>query len=232
MRRVEIVGSEKTQLFPPKRGIVGQGEHEPIPQRFAFGCFEDRLPLLIGGNPRQFGKAREQTALAPAKCFTWGVASPTDRVGFAASLLHLVVVEETDGNQPLLERCIGQPHTRLQGDEVSPTVTRTMPEIAHVVGNLGSPGDERINPISSTNHQVIRQPACVCLNGAWRQAKIDLKLKPVQGVRARGHDWPAIRQRSRIHTHPRYPPFPQRGSSPRPSSPEHYGYYVPQITQI
>ena len=53
MRRIQIIGPKQTQLLTPQRGVVGKGEHQPVPQRFARGDLEHSPPLRIGRDPRQ-----------------------------------------------------------------------------------------------------------------------------------------------------------------------------------
>ena len=91
MRRIEIIAPEQAQLLAAQRRVIGQREHQPVPQRLAGGDLEHRPPLRIGRDPRQRLEPRDQPT--PATRPIRGAIAAADRIAIADALLDQEVVE-------------------------------------------------------------------------------------------------------------------------------------------
>jgi hypothetical protein len=56
--RIEIIGPQAAQLFPPQRRIVGQREHHTVTDRLSPEDLQDPQPFGLAGNPRQLRHPR------------------------------------------------------------------------------------------------------------------------------------------------------------------------------
>jgi transposase len=65
--RVDVLGAEQAQFFPPQRRVVCQGEHYPIADRLVRRRPQDGSPLPLVGDPRQLNESRHEAALVAAK---------------------------------------------------------------------------------------------------------------------------------------------------------------------
>jgi hypothetical protein len=97
---------------------------------------------------------------------------------------------------------------------------RSHSQIAYVLCDFNSTGVQRIVSLAFAYNEIIGQPSCVGFDGALREPEVGLNLEPRTCLSAASQDWPSIRKHRALHTHCTYPPNPQRGVPPRPSSPE------------
>jgi hypothetical protein len=94
--RVDVLGAEQAQLFPPQRRVVGQREHHPVADRLARRDPQDGGPLLLIRDPRQLDQPRDKATLVAAELPPGRVLAPPDRVGVPQPLLDEVVIEQAD----------------------------------------------------------------------------------------------------------------------------------------
>lgn len=137
MRGVQIIGPQRAQFLASQPGVVGKGEHHPIPDGFEACHIQDGLPLVIIWNPGELGVARDESFLTlPPKAFASRVAPTANGVDRAVPLLDEVVVEEPDDGQTLLERRIGKACSRVEDTNGGAARIGPGREVMYILSNV------------------------------------------------------------------------------------------------
>ena len=98
MRGIQIVTAKLTQLLPPKCPIIGERHHAAVAYGLACCGLKERGPLLLGRDPRESAKAREQTSLgAGTEMPGDGITAATDGVARGDLLLDEKLKEQSHG---------------------------------------------------------------------------------------------------------------------------------------
>src|SRR5437867_12433914 len=110
------------------------------------------LPLLIGGQPRQFLiPGKQPTRSCPTKGFARHIMAATDRVVLAELPLNERVTKQAQNGDALLHGRVGEAPTTLDGEEFGPLWIGTVSQILDVEGHLLAGDGFRNNPWALAN---------------------------------------------------------------------------------
>src|SRR5487761_1742729 len=189
--RVQIAGGQEAQLLAAQPGVVGEGEHEPVANALLRGHLEKTKPLLLAGDPREAAESRHKTASPLASEGTsWRVATATNGVVVAHSLLDEEIVEEPDARKPLLDRGVGQSAARVEDDDVIPACPPPLAQSVHPVRDSGPIGSDGIDSKPITCLDEVGETSGVCRQRSWRQSEVRLDPEPGGDVLAASERWP------------------------------------------
>jgi hypothetical protein len=197
MRRIEIICAQRAQLLTAQRCVIGQREHHPVTDRLETGDAQDLQPLPLAGDPRQLGQPRHQAPLLAAEPPTRRVLPAPDRVGLAQPFLDQEVVEQPDRHQPLLDRGVRQPSTRIQRHHVRATPARPPGELPDEHRDMRPTRRDGVDTLTLTHLQVLSQPTRVRINRPRRPPKICPDVQPLGRPPVPPQDRPLLLQHHR-----------------------------------
>ena len=169
--RVDVLGAEQAQLFPPQRSVVGQGEHHPVADRLVGSGPQDGGPLPLVGDPRQLDQPRDETPLAATELPARRVLPPPDGVGVAQAFLDEVVIEQADRDEPLLDRGVRQPRSGVDRDDVGAAAAGPAGQLADEHRDVGTVGRGRVDVLPLAHVQVLGQPAGIRVDRPGRASQ-------------------------------------------------------------
>jgi hypothetical protein len=207
--RVEIIGAQRAQLLPAQRRVIGQRQHHPVADRLAAADLQDLQPFGLAGNPRQPGHPGHQRpppAASAAETPPGRVTAAAHRVGPADPLLHQEVIEQPDRHQPLPQRGIRQPSTRIERHHVPAPAAGPGPQPPDERGHLGASRGHRVDPAALARLQVLGQAAGIGIDRPRRPAQISPDAQPLGRPLMPPQDGPL--DPSRSCSHPPQPPVP------------------------
>ena len=120
----------------------------------------------------------------------------------------------------MLDGCVSQAKARIDSHNIRTAVVWPDGQITHIVGDLGTTGSQRIDSVTGAYVQIVGEPATISVDRSRSEAQIRLDLQPADRLGVGSYDWPPLRQANVLHLNHRYPPFPQRGVSPRAPLPQ------------
>ena len=198
VRGIDIVGAQRAQFLAAQRRVVGQRQHQPVADRLAAEHLQQPCPFALGRDPRQLDHPRHQRPGAAAELPTRGVAAAADRVGISQALLDEEVVEQPHRHQTLLQRGVGQADPGVQSDDVG-TAVRSGRQLPHEQRDLRTIGGQRVDAVTFTDQQILRQPPRIRVDGAPGTTQIGPDAQPLGGTFVPTQDGPLL-----LHVHARH----------------------------
>lgn len=177
--RIQIIGAQRAQLLSAQRRVIGQREHHPVTDRLVAGDVQDVRPLPLTGDPRQLGQPRYQASLLTAEPPARRVPTAPDRVGLPQALLDQEVVEQPNRHQPLLDRGVRQPSTRIQRHHIRPTPTRPRGQLPHEHRDMRPARSDGVDALAVAHLQILGQPTRVRINSPRRPPQINPDVQPL-----------------------------------------------------
>ena len=162
MRRIEIIRREQAQLLAPQRRVVGQREHQPVPQRLPGRDLEHRPPLPVRRDPRQHLEPRHQTATTGRPIA--GAVAAADRVAVPDALLDDEVVEQPHDRDPQLQRRVREPRARVECNHVRTVPPCPLAQIPDIPCDLRPADAGDVDVVSSAEPQVVDERPRIGVN--------------------------------------------------------------------
>ncbi len=126
---------------------------------------------------------RHESFLAlSTKPFPRCVPPAADRVAVALPLFHQIVIEESDGNQSLLNGGVREASARLKLDDVLPRAMRAFEKVMNVCGDMFAGRRFGLNLLGSTEGEVVLEGTSVGIKRGGREAEATLDRQPGAGA--------------------------------------------------
>jgi hypothetical protein len=207
VRRIQVIGAQRAQLFPPQRRVIGQREHHPVADLLGAEDPEHLQPLGFTWDPRQLDHPRHQwpgtpVATEPA---AGRIGSAPDRVGVTDALLDHEVVKQPHRYQPLLQRGVRQPSPGIQRHHIPAAPARPGPQLADEPGNMSTGRRQRVDAVALARLQVLGKTASIRIDRPRRPPQVSPDPQPLSRPLVPPQNRPLASQR-RIH--PRRTPVP------------------------
>ena len=191
--RVEVVGAKRAQLLAPQGSVIGESEHEAVADRLVTEDGEHVEPLLLGRDPRQLHQAWHEPPVA-SEAVPGAIAAASDRVRATETFFDEEVVEEADRDEALLQRGVGEPGARVEGQRVRPVATRAARQLPNEGCDLGPAGDERVDAVPLAVLEVLSKPARIGVDRPRRPTEIGPDLQPLGSSLVTAEDRPLLLQ--------------------------------------
>lgn len=176
--RIQLVGPQRAQLFPPQCRIIGQSEHYPVPRRLGRRHGQDVAPLLFGRDPRQFHQPRHQAALLATPLPSGRIPAASNRIGLPDTFLDQEVEEQPRRHQPLLDRRVRQPAPGIDRHHVRAAATGSPGQLTNEHRNISTVRSDRVDAAVLADLQELHQPARIRIDRPRSTPQISPHPKP------------------------------------------------------